>query len=267
MKAHGINAASITYDAGEVLSAFTEAYKIEYPMLSDVGSKVIRDFDILNTNIPPDHKMLYGIPWPGEYLIAPDRTVRDKLFLPSYEHRASATEVIFRNYGADAGGNAVEIETGVLDATVALSTDRAFPGHELGVALDIRLKPGWHIYGKPLPSSYRATELVFEGDLVDELTIELPAAKPMLLKALGETLPVYADRVQALGKLGIKWSPPMPAPFLLALGKPIAPGAHKISGALRFQACSDTVCEPPEEIRFELPLTIEQGVPPAPKPG
>jgi len=59
-------------------------------MLSDVGSKVIRAFDILNTNIPPDHKMLYGIPWPGEYLIAPDGTVRDKLFLPSYEHRASA---------------------------------------------------------------------------------------------------------------------------------------------------------------------------------
>jgi hypothetical protein len=265
LKAHGINAASITYDAQDVLSAFTRANKIEYPMLSDVGSKVIRDFGILNTNIPSDHKMLYGIPWPGEYLIAPDGTVRDKLFLPSYEHRASATEVIFRNYGADAGGNAVEIKTGVLDATVTLSTDRAFPGHELGVALDIRLKPGWHIYGKPLPSNYRATELLFEGDLVDDLTIEMPAAKPMLLKALNETLPVYADRVQAVGKLGVKWSPPMPAPFLLALGKPIAPGEHKINGALRFQACSDTVCEPPEEIRFELPLTIEKGVPPAPK--
>ena len=250
-----------------MLSAFTQAYKIEYPMLSDVGSKVIRAFGILNTNIPSDHKMLYGIPWPGEYLIAPDGTVRDKVFLPSYEHRASATEVIFRNYGADAGGNGVEIKSSVLDAKVTLSTDRAFPGHELGVALDIRVKPGWHIYGKPLPSNYRATELTLEGDVVDELTIEMPPPKPLLLKALGETLPVYADRVQAMGKVGIKWSPPMPAPFLLALGKPIAPGSHKISGTLRFQACSDTVCEPPEEIHFDLPLTIEKGTPPAPKPG
>jgi len=33
-----------TYDAQDVLSAFTQAYKIEYPMLSDVGSKVIRAF-------------------------------------------------------------------------------------------------------------------------------------------------------------------------------------------------------------------------------
>ena len=60
-------------------------------MLSDVGSKVIRAFGILNTNVPEDHQMMYGMPWPGEYLIAPDGTVRDKLFLPSYEHRPSAS--------------------------------------------------------------------------------------------------------------------------------------------------------------------------------
>jgi AhpC/TSA family/Disulphide bond corrector protein DsbC len=266
LKAHGINAASITYDAGDVLSAFSRTYKIEFPMLSDVGSKVIRDFGIFNTNIPPDHKMLYGIPWPGDYLVAPDGTVRDKLFLPSYEHRVSASEVIFRNCGVD-DGNSVEIKTNVLEATITLSTDHCFPGQELGSALDIRLKPGWHIYGKPLPGNYRATELLFDDALVGEQELELPVAKPMLLKALGETLPVYDGRVQAVGKLGIKWSPPMPAPFLLPLGKTIEPGLHKIGGTLRFQVCSDSICEAPEEIRFELPLTVEKGVPPAPKPG
>ena len=235
-------------------------------MLSDVGSKVIRDFGIFNTNIPSDHQMLYGIPWPGEYLIAPDGAVRDKVFLPSYEHRASATEIIFRNCGVDGGGNAVTLKTAVLDATVTLSTDRCFPGHELGVALDLQMKAGWHIYGKPLPLNYRALELSFEGPLADELVLDLPAAQPRLMKALNETLPVYAGHVRASGKLGIKWSPPMPAPFLLAIGPPIAPGPHKIAGALRFQACSDSVCEPPEEIRFELPITIEKGTPPAPKP-
>ncbi len=58
----------------------------------------------------------------------------------------------------------------------------------------------------------------------------------------------------------------MPAPFLLKIGPAIEPGTHKITGALHYQACSDTVCEAPEEIRFELPLTIEKGVLPAPKP-
>ena len=35
----------------------------------------------------------------------------------------------------------------------------------------------------------------------------------------------------------------------------------RIGGTLRFQACSDDVCEPPQTIKFTLPLTIEPGVP------
>jgi len=236
-------------------------------MLSDAGSKVIRDFGIFNTNIPPDHAFLYGIPFPGEYLVTPDGTVKDKVFLPSYEHRASATTVIFRNCGVDNAGHGVAIKSAVLDASVTLSSERCFAGQELGIALEIDVKPGWHIYGKPLPSNYRPTELILSGPLVDTLTLELPAPQTKLMKALNETLPIYEGRVRALGKLGIKWSPPMPAPFLLKIGPVIEPGSHKIEGVLRYQACSETVCEPPEEVRFELPLTIEKGVPSVPKPG
>jgi len=35
-----------------------------YPLLSDVDSEVIRDFGILNHNIPEDHEW-YGICFPG----------------------------------------------------------------------------------------------------------------------------------------------------------------------------------------------------------
>ncbi len=247
------------------MERFGEAYKIEYPLLSDVGSKVIRAFGIFNTNVPEDHKMMYGIPWPGDYLIAPDGTVRDKLFLRSYEHRVSASEVVLRNFGVDAGANSVEIKTDVLTATVSLSADRCFPGQELGVALRVQLKPGWHIYGKPLPANYQPTELSFESSLIAEQSLELPSAKPMELKALGETLPVYENEFQALGKLHIRWSPPMAAKFLEPLGERIEPGLHQIEGILRFQACSDQVCETPQTIRVKLPLRIEAGIPPAPK--
>ena len=30
-----------------------------------------------------------------------------------------------------------------------------------------------------------------------------------------------------------------------------------LSGQLRFQQCSDTVCEPPQTVPFQLPLTLE----------
>lgn len=226
---------------------------------------MIRAFGILNTNVPEDHKMMYGMPWPGEYLIAPDGTVRDKLFLRNYEHRASATQIITRQNGGVSGGNSAEIKTDVLTATVSLSTDRCFPGQELGIALDVQIKSGWHVYGKPLPEAYQALEVKFEGPLVDEQSLEMPSAAEMTLKALGEILPVYQNSIRAVGKLGIKWSPPMPAKFLEALGNRIEPGLHHIEGILRFQACSDEVCEVPQTIKFELPLRIEAGIPAAPK--
>ncbi len=247
-----------------MLQRFAQAYGIEYPMLSDDGSKVIRAFGILNTNIPADHPMLYGIPFPGDYLIAPDGTVRDKLFLPNYEHRPSASQIAMR-HGSGAGANSVEIKTDVLNARISLSTDRCFPGQELGVTLDVRLEPGWHIYGEPLPKSYQSTLLQFEGPLVGELSLQMPPAKSALLKALGETLPVYEDEIRAVGKLAIRWSPPIPAKFLEPLGPPIEPGLHHIDGIFRFQACSDEVCEVPQTARFQLPLTIEGGIPAPPR--
>jgi len=265
LKACGIQAASITYDSREVLHAFGQAYNITYPLLSDVGSKVIRAFGIFNTNVPEDHKMMYGMPWPGDYLIAPDGTVRDKLFLRDYQLRPSASEVVLRHFGDRAGGNSVAINTDVLKATVTLSTDRCFPGQEIAMSLQISLKPGWHIYGTPLPGNYQPTELVFDSPLVGEQSLELPPARPMLLKALGETLPVYEGELRTVGKLGIKWSPPLPAKFLEALGTRIEPGAYTINGTLRFQACSDEVCEAPQAVTFALPLRVEAGIPPAPK--
>ena len=145
----------------------------------------------------------------------------------------------------------------MLRATVSLSSDRCFPGQELGLALDLRLEPGWHVYGKPLPGNYQALELTFTSPLIDEQALELPAPRPVLLEALGETLPVYASGFTAHGKLGIKWTPPMPAPFMK--GEKMDPGPYEIKGTLRFQACSDTVCEAAAGDGIHLPLTIEAG--------
>jgi hypothetical protein len=265
LKKQGVNAAAITYDSTQVLHDFAEAYKIEYPLLSDVGSKVIRAFGILNTNVPEDHKMMYGMPWPGDYLIAPDGTVRDKLFLRDYQQRPSASQIVLRHLDAHEEGNTVHITAGQISAAVTLSTDRCFPGEEVAVSLDVNLQPGWHVYGKPLPAHYQATELTFHGPLVGELTMEFPAPRLMLFKDLGETLPVYDGKMRALGKLGIKRSPPAPVPFLEAFGKWIEPGAYKIEGELHFQTCSDSVCEPPQALKFELPMQLAAGIPPAPK--
>ena len=83
---------SISYDSPAVLARFAGAHQITFPLLSDKGSAVIRRYGILNTNIPSTHTF-YGIPFPGEYMVAPDGRVADKGFLPSLEDRGTASEV------------------------------------------------------------------------------------------------------------------------------------------------------------------------------
>jgi hypothetical protein len=127
--------------------------------------------------------------------------------------------------------------------------------------LEVHLEPGWHIYGEPLPKDCQPTVVQFEGPLIGEYSWEMPTPEPVVLKALSETLPVYQGEIRAFGKLGIRWSPPLPAKFLQPLGPPIEPGLHYVEGLLRFQACSDRVCEAPQTVKFQLPLTVQAGIP------
>lgn len=208
--------------------------------------------------------MMYGIPFPGTYLLAPDGTVLEKVFEPDYYRRPSASEFVFRAISDTTVDNSTQIATDVLEATISLSTDRCYPGQEIGVALRIRLRRGWHIYGAPVPDRYHATEVSFDRGIVDQVAIDLPPATPRLLKALGETLPVYADEVAAIGRLRIRTSPPDELAFLGDwVGERIKPGPYTVSGTLRFQVCSDAACDVPRALRFELPLTIEAPTPPA----
>jgi DsbC/DsbD-like thiol-disulfide interchange protein len=169
--------------------------------------------------------------------------VRDKHFLPNYETRPAASEVLLKNFGVAGGATVVEITGGDVGATVTTSSDRAVPGRELGVLVDIRIPAGWHIYGQPLPDNYVATSLEFDLENVSAQTFDFPAATPVEFKALGETLPVYSGSVRAFGRILIKSN--------------LKPGDYKLEGTLRFQQCSEEICQLPQKIAFEIPIAIE----------
>jgi Disulphide bond corrector protein DsbC/AhpC/TSA family len=225
-----------------VLARFASAHQITFPLLSDKGSAVIRRYGILNTNIPRTH-MFYGIPFPGEYLIAPDGRVTDKVFLPSYQDGATASEVLLKDFGAGTGDDAVEVKSDETTARIRLSDSSAFSGQELAVAANFAIKPGWHIYGQPLPKGYVPTAISFDNAMVARQSFEFPKPTPIKFVALGETLPAYTGDFKAIGKLLLKEK--LPA------------GEHKLAGELRFQECNDQICKLPQTVRFEIPLAIE----------
>ena len=216
-------------------------------MLSDEGSVVIRKFGILNTNVPPDVKRFYGIPFPGQYLIAPDGTVKDKLFLEDYRERSTASEIVLRDFGVS--GNSATIKAEDITVTVALSGSTAVGGRRLGVTAEFEIAAGWHIYGEPLPSGYTATSIIFGDDLVAVQTLKFPQPHMVDFKNLGETLPVYNGKLKAAG--------------YIVLRQTLKPGEYRLSGTIHFQECSESVCQIPRAIKFELPLRIDSQTGPA----
>jgi alkyl hydroperoxide reductase subunit AhpC len=139
-----VNVASISYDSREILDRFADQYHITYPMLSDHDSLIIRKFGILNTNVPPGTRF-YGIPFPGQYLLAPDGTVRDKLFLPDYQTRPTASEVLLKEYRIPAANDGVTITAEDVQARIVVSDKRSFSGQRLGAAVNFKVAPGWQI--------------------------------------------------------------------------------------------------------------------------
>ena len=88
-EANGIKLYAVSYDDQETLREFAESKGIQYPLLSDVDSAVIRDYGILNTQVSRDDGFLYGIPFPGVYVCDEDGIVVSKFFHDSYKKRES----------------------------------------------------------------------------------------------------------------------------------------------------------------------------------
>jgi hypothetical protein len=211
-------------------------------MLSDKGSVVISKYGILNTNIPHGHPF-HGIPFPGDYLIGGDAKVRDKQFLPDYQTRPSSSQILLKNFATSSGGAAITIEADELRATVTLSSDRAVPGEQLGVAADLVIAAGWYIYGRSLPDNYVATSISFDRELVSAESFDFPKAKPVEFRSLGERLPAYSGSIRAPGTVQLK------------LG--IKPGEYKLKGTLHFQQCNDQICKLPQKVAFEIPVIVD----------
>ena len=243
LEKNGVGIAAVSYDSEAVLLAFGEQHGIGFPLLSDRDSAVIRSFGIFNTNIAPGLRA-HGVPHPVNYLVAPDGVVVRKYFVPSYLHRVTGSAVALREFGAVSDdASVVTLRSGALAVEIGLSGAKAFAGQEVGFFAKFKLEPGWHIYGAPLPDAYTAASITFDDPRIIRQSFELPETQPMTIAALGETLPVYSGSFRGVGSLLLKF--------------PIDAGATVFRGQLRFQQCSEAVCEAPETVPFELPLAIE----------
>jgi thioredoxin:protein disulfide reductase len=166
-----------------------------------------------------------------------------KYFVPNYQHRVTASAVALREFGAIGQGVHVAfLRSGAVTIELGLASAGAFAGQEIGFFANFTVAAGWHIYGEPLPEPYTPTSIVFDDPKIVRQSFELPGDALAALTVLGETLPVYSGSFRGTGSLLLKF--------------PLDAGQIKLSGKARFQQCSDTICEPPETMPFELPIAL-----------
>ena len=243
LEKNGVHIAAVSYDSEEILSAFAQKHSIGFPLLSDRNSEAIRKFGIFNANMAPDLRA-YGVPHPVEYLVSPDGLVVRKYFVPNYQHRVTASAIALREFGSvESDAPTVTLVRGALTLRIGFSSPRAFAGQEISFFADFALQPGWHIYGAPLPAEYTTTSIFFDGPGVVRQSLEFPPVERLDIPVLGETLPVFSGSFRGIGTLLLKY--------------PLPEGRLVLPGHLVCQKCSDTVCEFPETIYFELALMLK----------
>ncbi len=222
LEQNGVHIAAISYDSQEILDAFARKHAISYPLLSDAKSEAIRAFGIFNHNMDPSLRA-YGVPHPVDYLLAPDGTVVHKYFVPNYLHRVTGSAIALREFGSVSPDSpAVTIESGALAVRIGFPSPKAFAGQEVSFFAHFALAPGWHVYD--------TLSVTFEGPAILSQSFQLPAAP-------------LTGSFEALGSILLK--------------HPLPEGKLVLRGALRFQQCSDSLCEPPQSLPFELPLILE----------
>jgi hypothetical protein len=243
LEKNGVKIAAISYDSPEILGAFAQKYGIGYALLSDAQSEVIRLFGVFNFNMAPELRA-YGVPHPVEYLISSEGVVRKKYFVPNYQHRVTASAVALREFGeVNSDAPEVTFESGALRVQIGFASRRAFAGQEVSFFARFALQPGWHTYGLPLPNGFTPTSIEFEGPAVIRQEITLPKPAMQEFPLLKEALPVYSGSFEILGTLLLKF--------------PLPEGELILPGRLRFQQCSENLCEPPQTVEFKLPLTLQ----------
>lgn len=243
IEARGLGLASILYDPPETIDAFASGRGITFPVLSDVGSVVIRDYGLLNLETEPGQRT-YGIPYPGTFILDPSGQVVERFFEARYQERFTVSSILTRTADPASGAdrNATRIDTDHLQAMAYATDEIVAPGNRFSLVLDVTPKSGMHVYA---PGDHGYQVVRFRVDVPEFVQLHEPAYPPSELyhfEPLDETVAVYEDGFRLVQDVTI----PMSREIATLAAEPDA--TLTIEGVLEYQACDDAICYLPAEV-------------------
>ena len=246
----GIRLAAISYDSQAILIDFAKRHNIEFPLLADPDSKVIRSFDILNSEAKGMNK---GMAHPGFFYIDDRGIIREKYFEAKYTNRFTANNVIAKLFPELTQEVSQSLQAPHLRFTLSQSDHTVVPGSRLSLIVDVELPPGVHVYS-PIVKGYKPIQLVLHpAGGIEPAPAIYPSSKALYLQAIKEQVPVFE------GKFRITQDVTIPVPKVGAGVRALLGSANTVSiaGELQYQACDVTICYPPTSVPVKWELKVE----------
>ena len=245
----GLGIAAVSYDSVAILHDFAERKGIRYPLLSDSDSKVIRELGILNDTVPKDN-FVFGIPYPGSFVLDPSGKIVAKYFEDDYKQRYTSADILVRQFGVMPSAGKSEVEGKQLRATASASNSVIRPLQRVALVLDIELKPNMHVYAPGVDGYIPIDWKIQDSPLAAPHEISLPKSEILYLKAIEEKVPVYKGSFRIARDITLgpddKLKPALDSA-----------GDFTIEGTLRYQACDDRICYIPQELPLKWKFHYE----------
>jgi len=243
----GIKLAGISYDSVEILKYFSDRRKIDFPLLSDPDSRIIRKYQILNSEAVGPNA---GMARPGYFFIDTEGTIREKFFEAKYRERLTGNTLLAKLF-PELGEEVTDtVAAPHLQLSVGQSDRVAVPGNLITLTAEVRLPPDVHVYA-PGTKGYKTVNLVI--DPLPDFEVRqasYPAAKILYLPAIQERVPVFEGAFRIRQELKVNSM----AEFSGALG---ADGKKvTVKGNFEYQACDNKICFLPASVPVEWQFQI-----------
>lgn len=244
----GLGLAAVSYDSPAILKNFADRNHIEFPLLSDTDSTIIRKFGILNEQVPKGVSS-YGIPYPGMYLLDAHGVVKAKFFENDYRERDTAGTILLEQFGITPPAARTAISAKHLKISVAATELNPRPGQHVSLILELNLPRDMHVYAPGVDGYIPIGWQLPDTPAIKAGPVAYPQSKRMRLEAIRETVPVYEGRVRLVRAVTLGNQDAI-APLLDTAGN------LTLAGTFRYQACDKKQCFIPETVPVNITLHV-----------
>ena len=239
--------AAISYDSQDILKFFADRHQIDYPMLGDPDSKIIKEYGVFNHEATGMQK---GFARPGYFFIDANGIIREKFFEAKYRERLTGNSIIAKLFPALGQEVTETVEAPHLQLALEQSDTTGVPGTRVTVVAEVRLPADVHVYA-PGTQGYKPIKLVIDPTPQLELKPAVyPASQTLFMPAIKEKVPVYEGTFRVSQDVKVSSS----AGFWGSIGDDGK--VLTITGKLEYQACDKTMCFVPTSIPVKWQIKV-----------